>query len=146
MYQASLTPNTNKDIFIRQKIDLIKNFPIPNSAEDIVEFFILASSNIDMRYYFGNSLESELTRAWDVKMDQAYSKAKIIMQGNNSFKQIEDLYNHKEEAKKHDFTNPSNVAENKNDILVGIICFVFVALIYVLGMIMMRFVGPTLGL
>lgn len=38
--------NTDEEI-----VGLIKNFSIPNNKEDIMEFIVLASSNIDMKVY-----------------------------------------------------------------------------------------------
>ena len=62
-----------------KKIDLIRNFPIPNSKEDVIEFLFLAISNIDMGAIFGGNAmrpagtsQIELAKAWDSKADQAY--------------------------------------------------------------------------
>ena len=66
-----------------QKVDLIKNYPIPNTKEDIMEFIFLASSNIDMKVYgmdgARNQAQRELSDAWVAKFDQAYQKASIIL-------------------------------------------------------------------
>ena len=50
----------------KQKIMLIRSFPIPNSKEDILEFVILASTNIDRK------IDNELSDAWQAKFAQAY--------------------------------------------------------------------------
>ncbi len=34
-----------------QKIDLIRNFSIPNTKEDVLEFIVLAAANIDLKVY-----------------------------------------------------------------------------------------------
>lgn len=70
---------------VSKKSDFIKNFPIPNNIEDIIEFMILATSNID-------DDEWEIAEAWELKMEQIYKKAKIVLRNNTKFKQIEELY------------------------------------------------------
>ena len=57
-----------------EKASYIRNYPIPNSKEDILEFMILASSNING--------ESNITvfEAWSAKLEQAYQKAKMVFQ------------------------------------------------------------------
>ncbi|MBQ8813280.1 MAG: zinc-ribbon domain-containing protein [Lachnospiraceae bacterium] len=67
-----------------QKIELISNFYIPNTKEDIYEFFILAYSNITAGGY---GIE-----AWSVKLEQAYLKAKLAFGNSEEFKYIEELY------------------------------------------------------
>ena len=48
-----------------QRTSLIRNFPVPNTKEDIFEFLILASSNIT-----GNT-EQNICDAWAVKFRQS---------------------------------------------------------------------------
>lgn len=69
---------------IDQKSELISNFYIPNTKEDIYEFFILANSNI--------SAGSEVTDAWSAKLEQAYQKAKLVFGNTPEFKSLEELY------------------------------------------------------
>ena len=79
-----------------QKINLIRSFTIPNTKEDIYEFLILASSNINLQRYdaFASITESEkaVSDAWQAKFEQAYRKAKISFHGTFEFKEIENLY------------------------------------------------------
>lgn len=69
-----------------QKAEIIKNFPIPNTKEDITEFLILASSNIN-----GN-LHKEEFNAWVSKIEQCYQKAKISFNQDNEIGKIQDIY------------------------------------------------------
>lgn len=69
-----------------QKAEIIKNFPIPNTKEDITEFLILASSNIN-----GN-LHKEEFNAWISKIEQCYQKAKISFNQDNEIGKIQDIY------------------------------------------------------
>lgn len=81
-----------------QKVSLIRSFSIPNTKEDIIEFMILASSNIDMKLYglhdqgVLTAAQRELSDAWLAKFEQAYQKAKIMLKGED-FKNIQELYN-----------------------------------------------------
>lgn len=79
-----------------QKISLIKNFSVPNTKEDMLEFMILATSNIDTEVYNSMKSHSEsekrLSNAWLAKMNQVYEKAKISYSNDKDFKQIAELY------------------------------------------------------
>ena len=67
-----------------KKDELIRTFYIPNTKEDIHEFFILAMSNIKV----GGSN----TNAWMVKLEQAYQKAELSFSGTPEFERLKDLY------------------------------------------------------
>lgn len=72
----------------QEKATLIINFSIPNTREDIMEFMLLASSNIDARH----SVNDVVSKAWITKLDQVYQKAKISMGNGSDFEQIEHVY------------------------------------------------------
>lgn len=76
----------------KEKADLIRNFPIPNTREDILEFMILASTNIE------NSFQQEVSEAWSVKFEQAYEKSKILYGEMEEFSRCHDLFLRKKEA------------------------------------------------
>lgn len=80
-----------------QKINLIKSFAIPNSKEDMLEFMILATSNINPEVYntaehTSRKAEQELNSAWIAKAQQAYEKAKQCYSEDDTFTRIQDLY------------------------------------------------------
>lgn len=75
----------------QQKANLIINFSVPNTREDILEFMILASSNIDVK----KGIDDDVTKAWLSKFEQVYDKAKILMGNNPSFAQIKYIYDRK---------------------------------------------------
>ena len=80
-----------------QKINLIKSFSVPNSKEDILEFMILATSNVNMRTYdhFNNNpskSEEAINDAWLSKIKQVYEKAKNSYGNEDDFAQIRSLY------------------------------------------------------
>ena len=70
----------------QEKIAIIRNFPIPNTKEDIFEFMILASTNI------GDNLEKDISAAWQSKTEQAYQKAQIFFQDEKEFSRIQNIY------------------------------------------------------
>lgn len=67
------------------KIELIINFYIPNTKEDIYDFFILAVSNLEDKRY-------ETDDAWLAKLEQAYHKAKLSFDNTVEFEYLEKLY------------------------------------------------------
>lgn len=69
-----------------QKDRMIRNFPIPNAKEDIIEFMILASSNI-----LGED-ECDIYEAWLAKFEQAYQKALILFAGDPDLVRIQQIY------------------------------------------------------
>lgn len=75
----------------QQKANLIINFSVPNTKEDILEFMILASSNIDVK----KGLDDEVSKAWLQKLEQVYEKAKLLMDNSADFAQIKTIYDTK---------------------------------------------------
>ncbi|GHV88962.1 hypothetical protein AGMMS50267_13220 [Spirochaetia bacterium] len=70
------------------KAEMIKSFPIPNTKEDIVEFVLLASSQIQKKKgglmaSYVRTLDTavggvDFNDVWKSKCEQAYNKAKIV--------------------------------------------------------------------
>ena len=81
-----------------QKISLIRSFVIPNTKEDILEFIILASSNINVELYGESNLTPEnevlkaVSDAWIAKFEQAYRKAQFSFSETPTFTQIKEVY------------------------------------------------------
>lgn len=81
-----------------QKISLIRSFSVPNTKEDVLEFMILASSNVDVSIYGwgdkGVITESRkaVSEAWIAKMEQVYEKAKLTFGNAPEFQNIEKSY------------------------------------------------------
>ena len=75
---------------VEQKIGIIRNFYIPNTKEDIYEFVILATSNM-------NSYDYDY-EAWKTKLEQAYQKATLSFGNTKEFQYISQLYS---QAQKH---------------------------------------------
>ena len=70
---------------LEEKIDLITNFYVPNTKEDITDFFILAVSNLEDSIY-------DTDDAWQSKLEQTYHKARIAFGQSPEFEYIERLY------------------------------------------------------
>lgn len=87
-----------------KKDELIRTFYIPNTKEDIHEFFILAMSNI--------KVGGTNTNAWMVKLEQAYQKAKLSFGNAPEFQYLSQLYSKAEKQQKsHSFTR--NIKKSK---------------------------------
>lgn len=71
----------------KQKANIIRNFPVPNTKEDIIEFMILATSNID------EDLSGDISEAWHSKVEQIYKKADVVFKNQPELVDISNLYN-----------------------------------------------------
>ncbi|WP_255375165.1 zinc ribbon domain-containing protein [Collinsella sp. An307] len=77
---------------------LIKAFPIPNTKEDLIEFIIASAANINIDAFNemkrGNLSSSEIamSNAWLSKLEQAYRKASIVLDGEASFAKAKEMY------------------------------------------------------
>mgnify|MGYP003293452872 CR=1 FL=1 len=70
----------------QQKSAIIRSFPVPNTKEDIMEFMILASSNVD------DSTTNDISAAWLSKIEQVYQKAKLIITNDAEFAHYQGIY------------------------------------------------------
>lgn len=80
-----------------QKISLIKSFAVPNTKEDILEFTILATSNINEKAYDSantrvSKSEREISDAWLSKVKQVYIKATQSNFDDETINTINKLY------------------------------------------------------
>lgn len=80
-----------------EKASLIINFSVPNTKEDIMEFMILAASNINIK----EGVDDVVSKAWISKLDQVYQRAEISMSGHPEFMQIKSIYDHKKQEMKN---------------------------------------------
>lgn len=75
----------------QEKANIIINYSVPNTKDDILEFMLLAASNIDTKH----QLDDVVTKAWIAKLDQVYQKAEISMGTHPGFEQIRSIYEKK---------------------------------------------------
>lgn len=118
-----------------QKINLIRSFSIPNTKEDIVEFVILAASNIDLRLYgFSggdpNSSQRAISDAWLAKFEQAYDKARFSFANSPDFLNIKEIHDQKMKQLKK---------EKRNQTLIILSMVLFLLLGFILGFIALIF-------
>ncbi len=102
---AKLTQTKQISVIDEQKISLIKNFSVPNTKEDILEFMILATSNIDTSVFGAFETPDDakaMAEAWNAKIKQVYEKAKNTCGSDPGFPRIQELYDscHADMAKK----------------------------------------------
>lgn len=89
----------------KQKLTLIKNFPIPSSIDDCLEFMMFAIANIDVKLSkntwmnSGQNMEilainmpKAISDAWVAKMEQVYKKAEIIFPNDPIFAGMQKMY------------------------------------------------------
>lgn len=89
----------------------VKDFPIPDSKEDLMAFFVLAASSINCKRYNDidgglSSEERDLSDAWEFKFNQSYDKAIVTLVGTPEFNNINALYQKK--------TNEIAAAKSRN--------------------------------
>ena len=89
-----------------QKIGIIRNFSIPNTKEDVLEFIVLAAANIDLkvygldsgRYQMLDPARRELSDAWLAKLEQADQKAEIMFGHTQEYLSMRNVYENKLKA------------------------------------------------
>lgn len=74
--------------------DYIRSFAVPNTIEDIMEFLILATENIENPSAFTSSYRGRRDRAdaWISKSEQVYEKANLTFGNLPQFKSVERIY------------------------------------------------------
>ena len=100
--------NNKADPVDKQKVVLIQNFPIPNTVDDVLEFMLLAITNIDVNLskktkynsYTGMQIlamemPKVISDAWVSKMQQAYQKAEVLFPNDPAFAKIKQIYTDK---------------------------------------------------
>ena len=131
---------TSSNIVDDKLENLIRSFSIPNTKEDIFEFMILASSNIDSSlfnvYANGAMMPQErvdklkVTKAWIAKFEQAYEKARLSFGSDPDFIRIEEIYQSKQKEIKQD-------KGKQTKILLGCCVMMFVMILLMLLMLVL---------
>lgn len=77
---------------------LIREYPIPNTREDLIEFLVMAASNVDPNAFNEfkkleiSPSEAIRSRAWMAKLEQAHQKALLVLE-DDELARCENLYN-----------------------------------------------------
>ena len=122
---------TNAD---EEIVNLIKNFSIPNTKEDIMEFLILASSNIDVKVYglagsqhqSINPSQREISDAWLAKFQQAYQKAQLLFGGSQELSNIDFLFQQKMKEIKEAKKEPLMLILGAFGVIIGLAGFILI--------------------
>ena len=95
------------------KLALIRNYPIPNTFDDILEFFLFACQNINLdlskqtaskavsrsiHHIAGArsaSVETTISDAWVSKVEECYNQAALFFSDHPDFDKIDKLYTKK---------------------------------------------------
>lgn len=106
---------------VEEKIDLISNFYVPNTREDIFDFFIMAVSNLE-------NPSQDTEEAWRSKLEQTYHKARFSFGSSPDFAYIDKLYGQtRTTVSKRRFSNFVNRHKtgfrNTLIVLLGLGCF-----------------------
>ena len=112
------------------KIELITNFYIPNTKEDIYDFFILAVSNLEDNWY-------DTDDAWRAKLEQAYHKAKLSFGKTAEFEYLEKLYNRTRKAISKRERGISALFRRNKTVFIGSLMALFGITMLAIGIIMM---------
>lgn len=80
----------------QRKVTLIQSFPIPNTKEDLSEFMLLASTNINPKAFAEtadvSASERAVSRAWYSKMCQAYEKTRLFLKDDPTLAVLQARY------------------------------------------------------
>lgn len=79
-----LSEKLQNETDVKKKKELIANFYVPNTREDIIEFFTLAASQI--------SKDNEYIDAWCSKLEQTLMKAKLSLGQTSEYEYLDKLY------------------------------------------------------
>lgn len=80
----------------QEKANLIINYSVPNTKEDILEFMLLASSNIDAEH----NRDDIVAKAWKSKFEQVYHKAELTFKDDPKFAKVQEIYANISSAKR----------------------------------------------
>lgn len=121
--------NSKVSLTDKRIANLIKTFPVPNTKEDVLEFMILASANIDTNVLDSSSASIKdqegqrlISDAWVSKLEQVYQKAKITFGDTSDFQEIENLYN----CRQKQIKRGRNKSTRETILAFGIIALIFV--------------------
>lgn len=72
------------DTITIRKVGIIKNFPVPNAKEDLIEMLTLAHTNATTHYGEGMS-EEKIAKAWKDKEKQIRAKADMVLKDDPDY-------------------------------------------------------------
>lgn len=128
-----LAQEVEKAETVDKKIELITNFYVPNTKEDIYDFFILAVSNLEDTNY-------DTDDAWLAKLEQTYHKARLSFGNASEFAYVEELY--KKTIAKVSKRGPMNFVRKNKKLCISALLFGVGLIMLIVGIIIMSSVSP----
>lgn len=119
--------NGNLSDKVSQKVEAIKNFPIPNNKKDIFDLVHLAVSNINADVYTAKmpsevrlsnedfNAQKLLSQTWSDKLESAFQKARSLFGSDSDFEKIQTAYN----AKKDEIAACIKAKRNKKKMIIA---------------------------
>lgn len=87
--------SSDKEKVVASKIQIIQNYPVPNTKEDLLEMLTLCAANAD-----ASALPTSLRNAWQAKTNQLISKVEITLKGDKDATQLISKISRSREKKK----------------------------------------------
>lgn len=121
-----------KTISTNQKIELIRNFPIPNAKADIFEFLVLATSNFDTKKHLSaTGSQRQISEAWLSKIEQSYVKAQTLFKDDKDFAKFQELY----DSDIKELKSAESSKANRKHYFYGTVMFLMAALVFAILML-----------
>ncbi len=111
----------------RQEISMIQSCIIPNTKKDIIEFAVLASSNIrpEVFGFLGGtpigSPQRMISDAWVALLEQAFQKAKMLLEGTPEYYAVEQQY----------LSKKKEIKKKKRQFLVALVILAYIVLLFI---------------
>lgn len=129
---AEFNKKLQEPISQSHRIELIRNYPIPNAKGDLFEFLLLASSNYDTKKYMESTGHIKATQeAWLAKMEQAYVKAETLFGNDKDFDKFKEIY--KSDA--DELEEVKTKAKNKRYYIHGVLLIIMAIITFLLVML-----------
>lgn len=132
-------------------IQIIANYPIPNTKEDLKEFFILAKINLKRYDKNGDGVisqnEDKLFCSWLQLIDQCIEKAKVLFELTDEWqyfkKNIEEINEIKDEKKSQEIRS-GFIRDNKNklSIIIGLMESI---VLFILSLYLEKYLGSYIS-
>ena len=82
---ALMDTETAMERMISRKASIIKNFPIPTTKDDILEFLVLSVPQAKVSFWSDDEEAKGLAPAWKAKCEQIIMKSKFAMKDDKEF-------------------------------------------------------------
>ena len=90
---SGLARTFGSDSATMRKCQIIQNFPVPNTKEDLIEMLSLAHTNAEKKY--NDVAEREMQRAWETKEKQIITKADLMIKDDPDYIALKESWKKK---------------------------------------------------